>query len=152
MIAIISAHPLTVKVITLWYRPPELLLGVEMYGPEVDVWSIGCILGEVRRKSSFKSWCYFSPFPKFFESIVRRNSPTLVIQLYLKKPILRGVSELEQLDLTFQLCGTPNQNTWPTVTETPNYHSVMPKKSYPRKIQDRFKPFAVVQMGVRCDP
>lgn len=36
----------TNKVITLWYRPPELLLGNERYGPEVDMWSAGCILGE----------------------------------------------------------------------------------------------------------
>jgi cyclin-dependent kinase 12/13 len=37
----------TNKVITLWYRPPELLLGEEHYGPSVDVWSCGCILGEL---------------------------------------------------------------------------------------------------------
>ena len=37
----------TNQVITMWYRPPELLLGNEVYGPEVDIWSIGCILGEV---------------------------------------------------------------------------------------------------------
>lgn len=40
-----SAH--TNKVITLWYRPPELLLGASVYGREVDVWSAGCILGEL---------------------------------------------------------------------------------------------------------
>ena len=33
--------------ITLWYRPPELLLGEERYGPSIDVWSCGCILGEL---------------------------------------------------------------------------------------------------------
>jgi len=37
----------TNKVITLWYRPPELLLGTEEYGAEVDMWSAGCILGEL---------------------------------------------------------------------------------------------------------
>ncbi|KAK0419269.1 hypothetical protein QR680_014053 [Steinernema hermaphroditum] len=36
----------TNRVITLWYRPPELLLGEERYGQAVDVWSVGCILGE----------------------------------------------------------------------------------------------------------
>jgi serine/threonine protein kinase len=35
------------KVITLWYRPPELLLGCQRYGPEVDIWSAGCILYEM---------------------------------------------------------------------------------------------------------
>ena len=37
---------LTQLVITLWYRAPELLLGAETYGAEVDMWSIGCIFGE----------------------------------------------------------------------------------------------------------
>ncbi|VDL59211.1 unnamed protein product [Hymenolepis diminuta] len=40
-------RPYTNKVITLWYRPPELLLGEERYGPAVDIWSCGCILGEL---------------------------------------------------------------------------------------------------------
>ena len=37
----------TNRVITLWYRPPELILGATRYGPEVDIWSAGCILGEL---------------------------------------------------------------------------------------------------------
>ncbi|OQR70783.1 cyclin-dependent kinase 13-like [Tropilaelaps mercedesae] len=43
-------RPYTNKVITLWYRPPELLLGEERYGPAIDVWSCGCILGELFTK------------------------------------------------------------------------------------------------------
>ena len=31
-------------------RPPELLLGEERYGPAIDVWSCGCILGELFTK------------------------------------------------------------------------------------------------------
>ena len=31
----------TNRVITLWYRPPELLFGTTVYGPEVDMWSAG---------------------------------------------------------------------------------------------------------------
>jgi serine/threonine protein kinase len=33
----------TNRVITLWYRPPELLFGATVYGPEVDMWSAGYI-------------------------------------------------------------------------------------------------------------
>jgi len=36
-------RPYTNKVITLWYRPPELLLGEERYGPMVDIWSSGYV-------------------------------------------------------------------------------------------------------------
>uniref|UniRef100_A0A6T6PG10 Protein kinase domain-containing protein n=1 Tax=Rhodosorus marinus TaxID=101924 RepID=A0A6T6PG10_9RHOD len=37
----------TNKVITRWYRPPELLLGANEYGPAVDMWSVGCLLAEL---------------------------------------------------------------------------------------------------------
>ncbi|KAI0141256.1 cmgc/cdk/pitslre protein kinase [Xylariaceae sp. FL1272] len=38
---------LTQLVVTLWYRAPELLLGTKTYGSAVDMWSIGCIFGEL---------------------------------------------------------------------------------------------------------
>ncbi|XP_074569353.1 putative serine/threonine-protein kinase At1g54610 isoform X2 [Curcuma longa] len=38
---------LTSRVVTLWYRPPELLLGATEYCVAVDMWSAGCILAEL---------------------------------------------------------------------------------------------------------
>ena len=38
---------LTQLVVTLWYRAPELLLGAEEYGFEIDIWSIGCVFAEL---------------------------------------------------------------------------------------------------------
>ncbi|CAN4110751.1 unnamed protein product [Withania somnifera] len=40
-------QPLTSRVVTLWYRPPELLLGATDYGVAVDLWSSGCIVAEL---------------------------------------------------------------------------------------------------------
>ncbi|EYU43019.1 hypothetical protein ABFS82_04G121100 [Erythranthe guttata] len=40
-------RPMTSRVITLWYRPPELLLGSTYYSVGVDLWSAGCILAEL---------------------------------------------------------------------------------------------------------
>ena len=37
----------TPTVITLWYRPPELLLGARQYSFNVDIWSVGCIFAEL---------------------------------------------------------------------------------------------------------
>ena len=37
---------MTHEIITLWYRPPEVLLGIENYTTKVDSWSIGCIIAE----------------------------------------------------------------------------------------------------------
>ncbi|CAH8352938.1 unnamed protein product [Eruca vesicaria subsp. sativa] len=38
---------LTSRIVTLWYRAPELLLGATEYGPAIDMWSAGCILAEL---------------------------------------------------------------------------------------------------------
>lgn len=38
---------LTHEVVTLWYRPPEILLGQKIYTPSIDIWSIGCIFGKL---------------------------------------------------------------------------------------------------------
>lgn len=40
-------HPMTSRVVTLWYRAPELLLGATDYGVGVDLWSAGCIVAEL---------------------------------------------------------------------------------------------------------
>lgn len=38
---------LTQLVVTLWYRSPELLLGATTYDSSIDIWSLGCIFGEL---------------------------------------------------------------------------------------------------------
>jgi cyclin-dependent kinase 12/13 len=40
----------TNRIITLWYRPPEVLLGASEYGPAIDIWSVGCIFAELLMK------------------------------------------------------------------------------------------------------
>ncbi|XP_062009855.1 cyclin-dependent kinase C-2 C-like [Rosa rugosa] len=42
-----SNQPLTSRVVTLWYRPPELLMGATEYGVSVDLWSVGCVFAEL---------------------------------------------------------------------------------------------------------
>ncbi|KAI4352758.1 hypothetical protein L6164_006979 [Bauhinia variegata] len=42
-----SNQPLTSRVVTLWYRAPELLLGATAYGVGIDLWSAGCLLAEM---------------------------------------------------------------------------------------------------------
>lgn len=34
-------------VVTQWYRAPELLLGATNYTSAIDMWSVGCIMGEL---------------------------------------------------------------------------------------------------------
>ncbi|KHN86651.1 Cyclin-dependent kinase 12 [Toxocara canis] len=97
-------RPYTNRVITLWYRPPELLLGEERYSTAVDVWSVGCILGE----------------------------------LYTKKPIFQGNSEMMQLEVISRICGTPSPENWPDVINLPLYCSYRPKRTYTRTLRETF--------------
>eukprot|EP01024_Parvocaulis_polyphysoides_P019102 TRINITY_DN18598_c2_g1_i1.p1 TRINITY_DN18598_c2_g1~~TRINITY_DN18598_c2_g1_i1.p1 ORF type:complete len:317 (-),score=42.56 TRINITY_DN18598_c2_g1_i1:127-1077(-) len=44
----VTSKPRQLKALpTRWYRPPELLYGAQKYGQEVDIWSLGCIIGEL---------------------------------------------------------------------------------------------------------
>ena len=45
----ISGDPLIVSdyIATRWYRAPEILMGSQSYSKKVDMWSAGCIMGEV---------------------------------------------------------------------------------------------------------
>ena len=63
-------------VVTLWYRCPELLCGVRKYGPEVDMWSVGCIFGEMKMRQPILA--------------AKENTE----------------SELKQMELLWQECGT----------------------------------------------
>ena len=100
-------RPYTNRVITLWYRPPELLLGATMYGPAIDMWSAGCIFAE----------------------------------LLLRKPILPGKNEFEQIDLIFRLLGTPDDTTWPKVSKLQYYDMILSQnggRKYASRFEDKF--------------
>ncbi|EZG78389.1 cyclin-dependent serine/threonine protein kinase [Gregarina niphandrodes] len=43
----IPVRAFTHEVVTLWYRPPEVLLGSRQYTTSLDIWSIGCIFAEM---------------------------------------------------------------------------------------------------------
>ncbi|XP_006721371.1 cyclin-dependent kinase 10 isoform X3 [Pan paniscus] len=43
----VPVKPMTPKVVTLWYRAPELLLGTTTQTTSIDMWAVGCILAEL---------------------------------------------------------------------------------------------------------
>lgn len=43
----VPSHPMTPRVVTLWYRAPELLFGSETHTTAIDIWACACILGEL---------------------------------------------------------------------------------------------------------
>lgn len=39
----IYLHTALLQVVTLWYRPPDVLMGAKLYSTSIDMWSAGCI-------------------------------------------------------------------------------------------------------------
>ncbi|NXH34746.1 CDK5 kinase, partial [Myiagra hebetior] len=39
--------PVPPQVVTLWYRPPDVLFGAKLYSTSIDMWSAGCIFAEL---------------------------------------------------------------------------------------------------------
>lgn len=45
-------RPMTANVITIWYRPPELLFGAPFYSAAVDIWSVGVMFAELINRAA----------------------------------------------------------------------------------------------------
>ena len=73
----ITIRPYTKEVLTLWYRAPELLLGINEYSTPVDIWSIGCIFAElVLRQPLFKGEYEIEQLFKIFHLLGTPNKDT----------------------------------------------------------------------------
>jgi len=75
----------TNRVVTLWYRPPELLLGERNYGPAVDMWGAGCIMAEMWTRSPI------------MQGNTEQHQLTLIAQLCgaINEEVWPGVSRLD---------------------------------------------------------
>lgn len=51
MAATDSSSPMTLEVVTQYYRAPEILAGCSHYDSAIDMWSIGCIFAELLSRS-----------------------------------------------------------------------------------------------------
>lgn len=68
----IGQQVLTQYVATRWYRAPEILLGSTKYSKAVDMWSVGCILGElINGKSTFPGNSTLNQIEKILQLIGR---------------------------------------------------------------------------------
>jgi len=133
----------TNRVITLWYRPPELLFGTTVYGPEVDMWSAGYAIHFFRFLISFTCMARLM--------VNHRNIRCIMLELFTKKPVFQGTDEIHQLDVIYKVLGTPTPERWPGVTTMPWYELVKPKEVIPNPFRDLFKKCAAfVKVSHRC--
>ena len=96
--ATIERGNLTAEVVTLWYRPPEVLLGVDLYSTELDMWSLGCTLYEMAAgKAAFPGSSELETLFLIFQKVGSPSKdsflaslPHAVGQFPQFKPTLRG--------------------------------------------------------------
>jgi len=65
----------THEVVTLWYRPPEVLMGCGKYSIGVDIWSIGCVMGEMLNNNR-ALFCGQSEISQLFTIFKALGTPT----------------------------------------------------------------------------
>lgn len=69
------------------------------------------------------------------------------------RPVLQGVSDQDQLDKIFQLCGSPTEDNMPGWSSLPGLDeknvSFQINKHYQRKLKEDFEPYVSI-LGV-CD-
>lgn len=68
---------MTADMVSLWYRPPEILLGSRVYSPAVDMWGVGAIIGEmVSKRVLFASDCFILQLLVIFHELGTPNEET----------------------------------------------------------------------------
>ena len=72
-----SDNNLTEYVVTRWYRAPEIMLSCQEYSKAIDVWSLGCIFGEMLlRKPLFPGNDYIHQLKLITQFIGTPTSPS----------------------------------------------------------------------------
>lgn len=62
-------------------------------------------------------------------------------EMFSRRPILPGTSDLDQLEKIWQLCGTPNQHTWPNHDALPGCEGVVVRfpTQYARRVKQTYE-------------
>ncbi len=130
---------LTMHVTSRWYRAPEIIIQQETYGPEVDVWAMGCIFAELlsimkgtvsnpnKRRPLFpgKSCLGFTPRPNSNEEAEESSNDQLAVILKVL-----GTPEEEDIGLI------ANRDVTSFVKSLPKYKRSCFAEMYPKAGKD----------------
>lgn len=83
-------------VVTIWYRAPELLLGSKHYTQAIDIWSVGCIFGE----------------------LITRQA------LFMGKDAPKGQFQFDQMEKIIHCLGKPTPKDWADIVHCPFYDTL----------------------------
>ncbi|XP_058296318.1 cyclin-dependent kinase 10 isoform X2 [Hylobates moloch] len=113
----VPVKPMTPKVVTLWYRAPELLLGTTTQTTSIDMW-VSRGLAAVRSAVPHASRVSRG-LAAVRSAVLCRAVGCILAELLAHRPLLPGTSEIHQIDLIVQLLGTPSENIWPGFSKLP---------------------------------
>lgn len=105
---------LTSHVSTRWYRAPEIILLEKDYGPAIDVWSVGCIFGELLSLLNEKETNERDRQPLFPGTSCFPLSPAAGVT-----GRMHGFpfSQTDQLNMIFDVLGSPSEDDRMFVTD-----------------------------------
>ncbi|ETN38684.1 uncharacterized protein HMPREF1541_06721 [Cyphellophora europaea CBS 101466] len=104
---------MTHQVITMWYRPLELLFGARHYSGAVDMWSVGCVYAELVLRKPF---------------IIGRVDSTDLIDT--------SQGTIAQIERICEVVGTPSEDNWPGVGQLRDWFE--PKRQVPLRDKNYF--------------
>jgi cyclin-dependent kinase 7 len=70
-------RPMSLRVATIYYRCPELLLCVKRYGSAIDMWSVGCIFAELMLRRPYLQGASLGELDQLEAIFKNRGVPTL---------------------------------------------------------------------------
>lgn len=118
---------LTKHVVTRWYRAPELIL-LQDYDFSVDMWSIGCIFAELLSMQVESCPRYQERVPLF--------PGRSCFPLSADRPTTYS-DKLDQLNVIFNVIGTPGESDIGSLGEVKQYLRKLPKKE-PRDLREMY--------------
>mmetsp|Transcript_935 Transcript_935/g.2207 ORF Transcript_935/g.2207 Transcript_935/m.2207 type:complete len:433 (+) Transcript_935:1665-2963(+) len=105
---------LTGHVVTRWYRAPELILLEREYTKAIDVWSVGCIIGELCGMQRENAPTFMDRSPLFPGSSCFPLSPDH--QTKMRRAGFPS-SNTDQLSVIFEVIGTPSEEELQHITD-----------------------------------
>jgi len=92
---------MTDNVATRWYRAPEVLLGSTKYNCQADMWSVGCIFGELLNgKAMFPGTSTLNQLNKILEVTGKPNKEDILsIQSELAQNMIENINIIKQKNL-----------------------------------------------------
>ncbi|CAN8185219.1 unnamed protein product [Coccothraustes coccothraustes] len=98
------------EVVTLWYRPPDVLFGAKLYSTSIDMWSAGCIFAALQNRDPWGVGSSENEDPLEWEPLSAGQGGRCWCSVSPWWPLTVPT-----------LLGTPTEEQWPAMAKLPDY-------------------------------